>query len=319
MYYVYEFFIVETGEILYVGKGKGDRYKRRGCRNKSLKEMFKLYECDSRIVKYFENEKDAFQYEAEYMKQLKEQGQCICNLHPGGAGGSGEIWTDELRKSYSENNIMKDEKQRQRMSEHNPMKNKDVAKKAGALRQRPIIIGEEEYKSVKDASKKLNVTEPTVSGWLINGITSDGLLCHYQNSNSEIYYHINNGQPKIVVYKNIQYPSGCALAREIGVSQSAISSWCRKGRDPYGNSCRYIDDTRTSFNVKQQCIPVIVNNIWYPSKKAACKDLNLSSYTLTTYLDGRQYNPNYICKYDNQQPSQENVTESILEGSTTNE
>lgn len=27
MFYVYEWYIVDTGEIIYVGKGKGNRYK----------------------------------------------------------------------------------------------------------------------------------------------------------------------------------------------------------------------------------------------------------------------------------------------------
>ena len=100
MYYVYEFYIVETNEIIYVGKGKGDRYKVKYHRNKLLTEKLNTYNCDSRIIKYFDNEKDAFMYEYEYIKLLKEQGLCSCNIYPGGAGGSGEYWTDELRKGY---------------------------------------------------------------------------------------------------------------------------------------------------------------------------------------------------------------------------
>ena len=41
MYYVYEFFIVETGEIIYVGKGTGLRYKMRSQRSKMMKELLK--------------------------------------------------------------------------------------------------------------------------------------------------------------------------------------------------------------------------------------------------------------------------------------
>ena len=34
MYYVYEWYNVDTGEILYVGKGTGNRYKVKHGRNK---------------------------------------------------------------------------------------------------------------------------------------------------------------------------------------------------------------------------------------------------------------------------------------------
>lgn len=53
MYYVYEWFIVETGEVIYVGKGTGRRYKVRK-HNRLFNEMIRRFECDSRIVKEFE-------------------------------------------------------------------------------------------------------------------------------------------------------------------------------------------------------------------------------------------------------------------------
>ena len=111
MYYVYEFFIVETNEIIYVGKGKGKRYRVVSQRNSLLTYILKHYKCDSRIVKTFQNEKDAYMFEYEYINTLKEKGLCICNIYCGGAGGSGEYWTDELREEYSINNVMKDENQ----------------------------------------------------------------------------------------------------------------------------------------------------------------------------------------------------------------
>ena len=58
MFYVYEWFIVDTGEIFYVGKGCNHRYKVRK-HNKFFNDMIKRYKCDSRIVKTFNCEKDA--------------------------------------------------------------------------------------------------------------------------------------------------------------------------------------------------------------------------------------------------------------------
>ena len=91
MYYVYEWFNTKTNEIFYVGKGTKKRYKDRK-RNSDFNDYIKNNNCDSRIIKYFENEKDAFEFEYIYINQLKSIGQCKCNLHCGGAGGSGEFW-----------------------------------------------------------------------------------------------------------------------------------------------------------------------------------------------------------------------------------
>ena len=128
MYYVYEWFIVETGEVIYVGKGTGRRYKVRK-HNRLFNEMIRRFECDSRIVKEFGTEREAFEFEFVRINEMHERGQCVCNIHNGGYGGTVEWWTDELRAHYSEINVMKSEEQRKRMSENNPMKDKKIAEK----------------------------------------------------------------------------------------------------------------------------------------------------------------------------------------------
>ena len=135
MYYVYEFYIVDTDEIVYVGKGTGRRYKVTSQRNELLTKMLAQNSCESRIVKTFENEKDAFAFEFDYINELKARGQCVCNIHSGGAGGSGEYWTEELRKEYSEKNVMKSPEQRKRMSANNPMKNPEIAKRTNGKKE----------------------------------------------------------------------------------------------------------------------------------------------------------------------------------------
>ena len=103
MFYVYEWFIKNTNEIIYVGKGSKNRYKVRK-HNYIFNEFIKRYNCDSRIVKYFESEKEAFAAEFDRINELKLIGQCVCNINAGGAGGTIEHWTEERRKTYSENN-----------------------------------------------------------------------------------------------------------------------------------------------------------------------------------------------------------------------
>ena len=304
MYYVYEWFIISTNEVIYVGKGTRNRYKVKK-HNKFFNEMIKRFKCDSRIVKEFENEADAFAYEFERVRELKAKGECVCNIHEGGYGGTTEWWTDEERKKYSEKNVMKSELQRKRMSENNPMKNKEIAYKTNSQKRRPIIIGDIEYPSVKSVCEKYNVSISAIQGWCLNGHTPDGIICRYKdNENYSEYHHINNGQPKAITYLGKHYASSAELAKAVGVSQTTASRWCRQGRDSKGNVCRYDDDTREFIDSSmQKNIPIIVNGVFYESKEKASKELGISTYILTQYLEHERNDNKIDCKYGNQQPS----------------
>ena len=59
MFYVYEWYIVSTNEVIYVGKGCRNRYKVRK-HNQFFNDMITRFECDSRIIKYFEKEEKRF-------------------------------------------------------------------------------------------------------------------------------------------------------------------------------------------------------------------------------------------------------------------
>ena len=144
-YYVYEWFIKDTNEIFYVGKGSGKRYKVTNGRSDIFTKVINNNDCDVRIVKYFSNEKDAFEYEAKRIEELKKINQCKCNLHSGGAGGSGEYWSDELRHEYSINNIMKRPEQRKRMMTNNPMQNAQTAMKVNSQKRISVVINDVEY------------------------------------------------------------------------------------------------------------------------------------------------------------------------------
>lgn len=173
MFYVYEWYIKNTGEIIYVGKGCNKRYKVTK-HNRLFNEMIKRYECDSRIIKNFTNEVDAFEYEFVRINELKQQEQCVCNINKGGAGGTVSWWNDELRKKYSKENVMKSENQRKRMKEHNPMSNPKIAEKTNGLKRRKVIVGNKTYNSIKDAKELLNVSYSNLITWNKKGKTPDG-------------------------------------------------------------------------------------------------------------------------------------------------
>lgn len=326
-YYVYEWFIISSGEIFYVGKGSGNRYRVTNGRNKLFNDILSHNKCESRIIQFFENEAEAFRFEDERIQELKALGQCSCNLHSGGAGGSGEYWTPVLREEYSLTNVMKRPEQRLRMSTNNPMKNSEIAKQVSAQKKRPVIINNIEYDSIKTACEKYNVPSDTMINWCHRGINYYGEQCRYKDEDQPIFTgkRYNKGGSKAVIYKDKIYEAVIDLCHDIGISQRACSEWLKRGFDPNGEPCRYVGDkkeytyeNRYVLRNKRRAKPIIVNGIKYSSCQEAAKILNKPKSTLYSYLNGTKNNPNYICTYDNQQPSQENSENSILEGSTTN-
>lgn len=195
MFYVYEWYIVETGEIIYVGKGCGRRYKVRK-HNRFFNDMIRRYNCASRIVEKFENEKDAFDYEYTYIRTLKENGQCVCNIYDGGTGGTVSWWTDEIRTRYSEKNVMKSEMQRNRMKLNNPMKDPSVALKTNGQKRRKVTIDGTTYCSIKEAAEKYGVNNYTILSWCSKGISPNGKTCSIEPQKQYRHKHNTQGNQK---------------------------------------------------------------------------------------------------------------------------
>ena len=326
VFYVYEWYNVENGFIFYVGKGCKNRYKSLSHRNKLFLNYIKSNKCDVRIIKLFESEEMAFKFENERIIELKSQGQSVCNLDNGGTGGPQFIWTTEMRKYKSTYNPMKDEKQRKRMSEHNPMKNPLIANNANRKTEIYVVINGVEFNSINKAAKHYNVCSETIKRWCKKGINPNFEQCKYKNKEQVIFHgkRFNHYGCRPVIYKGIQYETLLDLARELGTTSNAILNWARRGFDPYGNVCRYANDLTEHVFIpyekgSQSRKAIYVNGILYKSKSDAEKSLGLCKGYLAPYIAGTRKNNKYICKYANQQPSQENFDNSILEGSTTNE
>lgn len=325
MWYVYEWFIVETNEVIYVGKGCRRRFKVRK-HNRFFNDMIKRFNCESRIIKSFCDESEAFKYENERISELKKIGQCVCNIIGGGTGGTCSWWTDERRNEYSKKNVMKSEAQRKRMSENNPMKNEEVKRKVRNSIVRPVIIDGQEFPSVIDAAKHFGVNELTVSEWCKKGVNIYMQKCRYKDSEQVEFNHLNYfyKQSKEIIYDGIKYASNAELAKHLNLNPSTTSDWAKKGFSPKGIECRYVGDTRELVFEKKPLgfynrKPIIVNGIRYNSKADAEKALGFKPGGLCPYIRGERKNSKYICEYDNQQPSRENSETSIAEGSTTNE
>lgn len=238
MFYVYEWYNVITGEIFYVGKGCNKRKGQISKRNEKFKEYYNQNQCDNRIIKEFENEQEAFDYEHERITELKAIGQASCNLDNGGTGGHHFIWTPEMRKYASKYNVMKRPEQRERMSEDNPMKDPTVASKVSEKQKKPLWVGETLYKGLIDASNDYNVTPQAFSYWLKRGYTNDYQVCYYDgDSKPELHILKPNIQP--VLIDDIYYPSIAAAARAINGNASSLAKALREHRSFKGHTCKY--------------------------------------------------------------------------------
>lgn len=237
MFYVYEWYNTQTNEIFYVGKGTNRRYKVRK-HNRLFNEFIKRFPCESRIVAEFENEKDAFSYEYRHIQELQGEGQCVCNLKIGGSGGSVEGWTTEKRMKYSKNNVMKSETQRVRMSQNNPMKNTEVARKVAEQVIRAVFINGTYYPSVKEAANKLGVWDISVSRWCKRGYNTTGEPCRYADEEQKEYY-FQHSSSKAVWVDNMKYPSVKEAAKSLGVWSETIIRSIKANKLCKGHKCRY--------------------------------------------------------------------------------
>lgn len=69
-FYIYAHYRNDTGDLFYVGKGEGNRYKSKQGRNPYWQNIVKAHGYKAEILEYFETEGDAFQAEQSLISEL---------------------------------------------------------------------------------------------------------------------------------------------------------------------------------------------------------------------------------------------------------
>ena len=247
MFYVYEWYNKENGYIFYVGKGCGKRYVQTRCRNKLFENYIKNNTCSSRIVKYFTNEDDAFEFEKNLIFDLKKTNQCSCNISDGGCGGCNFSWTEDMRYYKSIYNPMKNIKQRERMSKNNPMKNKEIALRVNKKNRKSVIINGRIFESVKDAGLFFKVHPNQVSFWCKRGYDRDKNPCKYTDGTyKDISVKITNS--KRVKVNEETFNSVRDAAKHIGVWSETLIRCIKNNKKCKGNIVKY-DNQQPSINL----------------------------------------------------------------------
>lgn len=248
MFYVYQWYNTDTQEIFYVGKGTKDRYKDMTHRNHLFLEYKQNNPVDVEILAYFEDEKEALLFEHLKITLLKQQGQCFCNLDNGGTGGLNFIWTEEMRLDKSLHNPMKEEKQRERMREKNPMYNPEARDKMIKTKTLTVLFGEEgnlEETTVSELAKRFEVSSSTVYAWIKKGRTSQGTPCYYKNPLTK--KKVNS---KPVLIDGQYFPSCSKASKFLGETHSnGLIRALKNGYTEYrGHKCEYANQQPSSTN-----------------------------------------------------------------------
>ena len=248
MFYVYEWFNTETNEVFYVGKGCNNRYKNIAERNDDFKDYISKNPVDVRIVKYFENEQDSFDYEELLTRQYKDIGQCSCNKRYGGCGGVAGIWTQEMRDKMSKDNPMKAEEQRLRMFINNPMKNPEVAAKVSLDHAIPVIINGVEYPSSRIASEQLGVHIATVQRWCSRGYDTNYNPCRYITETQKEYTIKKTCSKRVLIDDKYEFATVKEAAEFCGGNSSNLGRAIRAGRPYRGHKCSYVNQQPSYMN-----------------------------------------------------------------------
>lgn len=86
MFYVYEWFKVDTFEVFYVGKGTGIRRFELHNRSPHFKAIINKHRCAVRLIHQSLTNDDACALEIERIAELRAKGQAKCNYTSGGTG-----------------------------------------------------------------------------------------------------------------------------------------------------------------------------------------------------------------------------------------
>lgn len=106
-FYVYVWYIVPTFEVIYVGKGSGNRASQLKGRNKFFIDMYNTHQCAYKIVLDGLEENIAFYIEKimiAYFREMRPNSR-LTNICDGGEGASGWIATEEYREKMRIKNL----------------------------------------------------------------------------------------------------------------------------------------------------------------------------------------------------------------------
>ena len=246
-YYVYIWFLVDNNEVFYVGKGSGNRVTSMKDRNRHFRNIRKQCKCDYQIVKYFDNEDEAYEYELELGTEYKKKGQAWCCY---ALGKINKFVSNETKKKISktlEGNIPWNKgrsmslEQRRKLSEI-----KKGTKQSDETRKRRSIslLGHGVSKETKEKISKAHIGENNpMFGKKQSAETIEKrrakMAGHEVSEETRMKIGVSNGKRVAMIDSRTNeilriYDSASEAARANGLNNSKISSVCNGVRKTTG-------------------------------------------------------------------------------------
>ena len=139
--------------------------------------------------------------------------------------------------------------------------------------------------------------------------------------NSEIAQKVAEKNQVIFIIGNVEYTGFKKACETLNVSEVTLANWLKRGHTSDGIKCFYKDDNKRHDirHRKTDRAVIIDNQFYFNTITDAAAYLDCSASNLGASLrKGKTTYKDHKIGYANQQPSQENFDNSILEGSTTN-
>ena len=138
--------------------------------------------------------------------------------------------------------------------------------------------------------------------------------------NPEIAQKVAEKNQVSFIIGDIEYNGFKKACQILNISEVTLANWLKRGHTSDGTKCYYKNESKRRNKIKRKTDKaVFVDNIIFDTITDAAAYLDCSASNLGASLrKGKTIYKNHKIGYANQQPSQENFDNSILEGSTTN-
>lgn len=246
-YYVYIWYLESSKEVFYVGKGSGNRVTSMKDRNPHFRHIRNKCKCSYKIVKYFDNEEESYDYELKLGTEYKAKGQAWCCYV---LGKTDKFLSSETKKKIAKTlkgntpwnkgkHISKEQKEKLRLA-HLGKKQSEETKK----RRSVALMG---HKVSKDARNKIYVSKVGKKNPMFGKKQSEEtirkrvakMIGHEVSEETKSKIGIANGKKvaKIEVGTDkvlMVYNSASEAARQNNMKNESISKCCRGERKTSG-------------------------------------------------------------------------------------
>ena len=304
-YYVYAWYVKDTSEVFYIGKGTRNRYKNRKRENRFFTHMVNKHDCDSLILKDGLTEQEAFDLEKVMIEHYRTENTRLTNVQDGGEqppvhyGTRPEWWVSKMRDGIIKYNAEHPEK----AADSSRRMKRFLRTKEGKAFMEKSIKSRQTQEFREECSKRVQrfcrsdeyrkkLSDATKAYYAKHGT---GRFDGANNHNAQAIQQYDKDGNFIKEYSTITEAS-----KATGTCLSKITAVAKGKRKTAGGFVwKYSSDKGISFNhknivyKKQGCKPIVQYDLSgnvvaeYASIAEASKENNLERTNIIACLKGR--------------------------------